>query len=203
MSAASAVVSRRVYFVTHPNVVVDPSMPVTEWPLSDLGRERMVRALRQPWIRDLTAIYCSAERKARDGAAIIAASRALPYTVCAGLGENDRSSTGFLPPAEFERTADAFFANPQQSVRGWETAAAAQRRVVDAVVELIARDATRGSIVIVAHGAVGTLLYCHLAGEPIDRRWDQPANGGGNYFAFPLATMLPDSAWQPIDAPLD
>lgn len=36
--------------------------------------------------------------------------------------ENDRSSTGFLPPEEFEVVADAFFAQPGVSVRGWETA---------------------------------------------------------------------------------
>jgi len=51
----------------------------------------------------------------------------------------------------------------------------------------------------VSHGAVGTLLYCHLAGEPIARRWDQPPNGGGNYFRFTLAPRAVHSWWQPID----
>ena len=47
-----------------------------------------------------------------------------------GLGENDRSSTGYLPKAEFEAVADAFFARPEESVRGWERAVDAQRRIV-------------------------------------------------------------------------
>ena len=38
-------------------------------------------------------------------------------------------------------------------------------------------------MLIVGHGAVGTLLLCHYSGVPIDRIYDQPA-GGGNGFVF-------------------
>jgi broad specificity phosphatase PhoE len=54
---------------------------------------------------------------------------------------------------------------------------------------------------IVSHGAVGTLLYCHLAGKMIDRRWDQPPGGGGNYFRFTLTPPAVSGGWQAIDAP--
>ena len=74
----------------------------------------------------------------------------------------------------------------------------AQGRIVKAI-ERIA-EKTEGVIAIVAHGAVGTLLYCHLAGEEIARRWDQPPNGGGNYFRFTLSPRAAHSWWQPIDA---
>jgi hypothetical protein len=44
------------------------------------------------------------------------------------------------------------------------------------------------------------LLYCHLAGLPIDRRYDQPATNGGNWFAFDrLSRKLLRDGWQPID----
>jgi broad specificity phosphatase PhoE len=89
------------------------------------------------------------------------------FEVMAELGENDRSATGFLPPEEFERVADQFFANPETSIRGWERAIDAQTRIVRAV----ERIESKGPTAIVSHGAVGTLLYCHLAGKPIDRRW--------------------------------
>ena len=108
------------YFVTHPNVVVSRDVPVPRWPLSELGRQRMRTGLRQPWVRELTAIYCSTEQKAIDGAAILAEHLALDFKQVEDLGENDRSATGFLPPDEFERVADAFFGSPEQSVRGWE-----------------------------------------------------------------------------------
>jgi broad specificity phosphatase PhoE len=100
---------RRAYFVTHPNVVIDPALPVPEWPLSELGKTRVQAGLHQPWIDELSAIYTSAERKALDTAEILAAHLHVTYSVLEELGENDRSATGFLPPPEFERMADAFF----------------------------------------------------------------------------------------------
>ncbi|HZO01715.1 MAG TPA: histidine phosphatase family protein [Burkholderiales bacterium] len=187
------------YFVTHPNVVVSRDVPVPRWPLSELGRQRMRTGLRQPWVRELTAIYCSTEQKAIDGAAILAEHLALDFKQVEDLGENDRSATGFLPPDEFERVADAFFGSPEQSVRGWERAVDAQSRIVAAVERIARSDESGGSIAIVSHGAVGTLLYCYLAGKPIDRRWDQPPNGGGNYFRFSVAPQHAHSWWQPMD----
>ena len=193
---------RRCVFITHPNVVIDAAVPVTRWPLSERGRSRMRAALTQPWMRELTALYCSHERKAIDGAQIIAQHFGLKVETHAALGENDRTSTGFLPPAEFERVADAFFAQPHESVRGWESAVAAQRRIVGAALRIVRDDASVGAIAIVSHGAVGTLLHCHLAGRAISRRWDQPANGGGNWFAFTMQPAgLEDAAvvWRALD----
>ena len=186
------------YFITHPNVVVSRDVPVPRWPLSELGRERMRAGLRQPWVRDITAVYCSTEQKAIDGAEILAGHLALGFTQVAELGENDRSATGFLPPDEFERVADQFFASPDESIRGWERAVDAQSRVVRAV-ERIAGEDSGGAIAIVSHGAVGTLLYCHLAGEPIARHWDQPPNGGGNYYCFTFAPRRVFSWWRAFD----
>jgi len=190
---------RTLYFITHPNVVVSHDVPVPRWPLSELGKKRMRAGLAQPWLRDVTAVYCSTEQKAIDGAEILAQHRSLDFSRIEDLGENDRSATGFLPPDEFERVADEFFRFPDRSVRGWERAIDAQARVVRAVEEIAAKDKTSGAIAIVSHGAVGTLLYCHLAGEPIDRRRDQPPNGGGNYYRFTLSPRAAHGWWRAID----
>jgi broad specificity phosphatase PhoE len=195
----NAPMSRRCVFITHPNVVISREVPVPQWPLSERGIERMRAGLAQPWVRDIGAIWCSTERKAVDGAAILAAHCGRPYSTAEDLGENDRSATGFLPPDEFERVADLFFASPQASIRGWETASAAQARIVGAVERIVRAERRRGVIAFVSHGAVGTLLYCHLAGEPISRTRDQPANGGGNWFAFDWPSRRVESWWQPID----
>jgi broad specificity phosphatase PhoE len=181
-------------------VVIDPVLPVPQWPLSDRGKERMRSGLCQPWVSELTAVYSSAERKAMDAAEILANHLRLTYSVVDQLDENDRSATGFLPPPEFERMADAFFGHPEQSIQGWETAAHAQQRIVRAVEHIVAADPTRGSIAIVSHGAVGTLLYCHLLGVPIARRHDQSANGGGNYYSFEIPRGVPHHHWRAIDA---
>src|SRR5215470_13922949 len=61
---------RTAYFITHPDVVINPAIPVARWPPSRRGRMRMLRVLENPWVSGVSAIYCSTEQKAsgRDGA---------------------------------------------------------------------------------------------------------------------------------------
>jgi broad specificity phosphatase PhoE len=188
-----------VYFITHPEVQIDPAVPIPEWTLSTLGRERMHRILHQPWVSSLGAVWCSTERKAIDGARIIAgAIGAVPHLLPA-LGENDRSATGYLPKAEFEATADAFFGHPHDSIRGWETAAVAQHRIVGAIETVLSEAPPGCDVAVVAHGGVGTLLLCWLKACPISRTEDQPGAGGGNYYCFERDTYALRHNWMPID----
>lgn len=191
--------SRLLYFISHPNVVIDPTLPVPRWPLSKTGRARMVAGLAQPWISSITSIYASTEQKAVDAAQILAIHLAIGFTQDAELGENDRSSTGFLAPEEFEKVACEFFENPDKSVRGWERALDAQARIVGAVSRIARADQSRGAIAIVSHGAVGTLLHCHLANNTISRQWDQPPNGGGNFYPFTLDPPAAHAWWSAVD----
>lgn len=190
---------RTIYFISHPEVVISSDVPITQWPLSKKGRSRMEQVIKCHWIKEISAVYCSDEQKAIDAAEILANHVELKYASVKELGENDRSSTGFLEPANFEATADRFFSAPETSVRGWETAIEAQSRIVKAVTCIEQEDTTTGSIAIVSHGAVGTLLYCHLTNKPIDRRWDQPGSGGGNYMSIVLGPTPSCTWWKPID----
>ena len=160
----------------------------------------MERALSLPFVASVRSIWCSEERKAVDGAEIFGAHLQLPVGRLAALGENDRSATGYLPRAEFETVADAFFAQPEHSVRGWERAIDAQRRIVAAIDQVIAASRpTGGDIAIISHGGVGALLLCHLLGQPISRSFDQPATNGGNFVSFETARRRAHHGWQPID----
>ena len=190
------------FFITHPDVVIDPSLAVAEWPLNPRGRRRMRAAASQPWAGGIRRIFCSSERKARDGAEILAEELGLAgYDVVPDLGENDRTATGYLAPAEFEATVDAFFAQPEISVRGWERAIDAQQRIVAAVAQILAGRGADLDLAIIGHGGTGALLYCHLAGVAISRRCDQPATKGGNWFAFDAATSeLLTEGWRTISA---
>ena len=184
-------------FISHPEVVIDPAVPVPEWGLSPRGQERLATMLAEPWIAGVVAVWSSLERKAIETAQPIAAARGLAVRTLHDLHENDRSATGFLPPDEFEQVADRFFGEPDRSVRGWETARAAQARIVAAVREV---DGTSppGGVAIAAHGGVGTLLYCHLAGLPISRVHDQERPG--NVIAFERDTWQLIHGWRPIDS---
>ncbi len=114
------------------------------------------------------------------------------------MHENDRSATGFLHADEFETVANQFFTHPEKSVRGWETAAAAQSRIITEVRECL-REHPETDILFVGHGGVGTLLFCHLSGLPISREYDQGSGGGGCFFEFQSLQSKPKSGWQPLE----
>jgi broad specificity phosphatase PhoE len=191
---------KTIIFITHPDVVIDPAVPVPQWPLSERGKERMRQMLAYPWVSGITSVYCSFEQKAIDGAAILAAHLSLDYTIVEALGENDRSSTGYLPRDEFLATAALFFAHPDESVRGWETARAAQRRVVGAVDTIVERDDSAGNVAIVSHGGVATLYLCYLKGCPISQDEGQPGTNGGYYYRFEGRSKSLLHNWRPIDS---
>lgn len=188
-----------VYFITHPEVVIEPTVPVPDWHLSPRGVSRMTAFCDLPFVAGVKTIASSRERKARDGAEILAVFLRLSVTVLDALGENDRSATGFLPPAEFQATADDFFARPNESVRGWERAVDARDRIVACVARLLA-SGVKDDVAIVSHGGVGTLLFSHLIGDPISRRYEQPSDGGGNYFAFERSSSRVLHRWRDIAA---
>ncbi len=80
----------QVVFPTHPEVAVVPDVPVPRWGLSAAGRVRLEHALAEPWLRDLTGIVSSAERKAWETAGFLAAAVGRPVTVDEDLGQSDQ-----------------------------------------------------------------------------------------------------------------
>jgi broad specificity phosphatase PhoE len=58
------------FFITHPEVVVDPAIPIEEWDLSDVGRARAA-LLPQVVRAEVRRIVSSAEKKALETAAIL------------------------------------------------------------------------------------------------------------------------------------
>lgn len=189
----------RLLFITHTEVVIDPHAPIESWPLSDVGRARMSRFADGLSGAGVTAVWSSAERKAMDGAQILAERLGVSPKVDAGLGENDRSATGYIAPPEFWNVVAEFFARPDVSVRGWETARAAQARIVAGVERVLAAEPL-GRVVIVSHGGVARLLSAQLEGCAIGEE-DRPTHpGGGSYRLFGGQPLRPIGAWRDIEA---
>lgn len=186
------------YYLTHPQVQIDPKIPIPDWPLSPLGRQRILYAVDKPWLATIRRIVSSEERKALETAGIIGYAIGVQVESRSLMGENDRSATGFLPPQQFEAAADEFFAHPARSWNGWETADDAQARIAEAVGEVLIEHDGNRPILFVGHGAVGTLLKCRIGDRPISRREDQPP-GGGNVFAFQLGARKLLCDWTPVE----
>lgn len=90
-----------IYFLAHPEVLIDPQVPVPQWPLSDIGRARMESFCeRATWLSELTRLMSSAETEALDGAKIIQRRYALALHADSQFNELDRSATGYLSKAE-------------------------------------------------------------------------------------------------------
>ena len=178
------------FYLTHPEVRIDPDVPVPFWGLSAIGAARAKAfAARDLLPRD--AVFVSSEEiKAEELAEILASRHGNPIVTQPELGENDRSATGYLDAEAFERQVDLFFAHPEKSANGWERAIDAQARIVAAVAAAHAEFGTETPLVFVGHGGVGTLLKCHTGNRSIARSEDQGETahaGGGNLFAFELA----------------
>ena len=185
-----------VIYLTHPEVEIDPEVAVPDWGLSTRGAARVAALAVRAWTQSRDwHVVSSAERKALETAWPLSPARRA-VEVRPLLHENDRSATGFLRGAEFEATADAFFATPDHSVRGWERAVDAQARILAEVKAVLAAQAGR-QVLFCGHGGVGTLLYCALAGQAISRAWDQ--RGGGHWFAFDSESLQVAHHWRPME----
>jgi broad specificity phosphatase PhoE len=190
-------------YVTHPQVVQDPAVPVPRWRLSPRGRERAERFANHALARAARRIISSNETKALELAQVLAAVSGAPIEAGDKYGENDRSSTGFVPAERFEHLADAFFAAPGESVEGWERAIDAQARIVAAFEAALSRHDPAVPVVFAGHGAVGTLLKCHLGGRAMARHEDQRRigdPGGGNVFVVRLHDRALLSDWVAMEA---
>lgn len=186
-----------VYYISHPEVVMDPSIPIPQWDLSELGRQRLEAMLKQPWLKAVQAIYCSNEQKAKSAARRIAEHLGLEAQIVETLGEIDRSSTGYLPRPELEPVVEALYSHPYEHIRGWERAVDAQQRNIGTLGQIISRLSGDITIAIVGHGGVGTLLLNFIKGSQITRA-DAPP-GQGYYYAFIWETRRLLHAWKPID----
>jgi broad specificity phosphatase PhoE len=158
---------------------------------------RVVALAASGWLQGKVTLLTSPEAKARETAALLAAPRGLAVTVVQGSGEVDRSATGYVPHDRHEALADQLFADPDTSAEGWETARAAQGRVVAALSPYLRPGAD--PTVILGHGGVGTLLWCHIAGRAISRAEDQP--GGGHVWcaAWVKGGLVPVHPWRPLE----
>jgi broad specificity phosphatase PhoE len=190
---------RFVRYLTHPQVLIEPLKDVRRWSLNSVGSARVsALAARLGVLSQTHRVISSDETKALETAGPLALALGVKLEIRAQMHENDRSATGFLPPEEFEEVADKFFAEPSKSVRGWETAKAAQRRIL-AEVHACLEGPQDGDVLFVGHGGVGTLLFCALADVGIDRRFDQGPGGGGCWFEFSLVGRKPLQGWQPME----
>jgi broad specificity phosphatase PhoE len=184
-------------FLTHPEVVIDPLVPVPRWPLNETGQKRMECFAEKLLNLQLFSIHASTEQKAMDGAAIVADRFGMTYRTHEDLSENDRSSTGYIAPPEFWEVVREFFDRSSESIRGWERAIDAQTRIVNAVKRIAAEET--GHTLLVSHGGVGCLLTAYLQQVEIGRESRPQHSGGGCFIVIDRASFTLQQDWRTIE----
>lgn len=171
----------KLYFITHPQVNIIQDIPIDEWSLSQDGIASCERLSSQDFWSDIDIIYSSPEKKALQTTEIIAKKNHVLTKKKHCLKEFDRSSTGFLPPTIYMKAIETFYAYPDLSHRGWETANSASDRIYACVNSIFEQDHDK-NIAIVGHGATGTLLACKVIG--IDPSFLEDPQGVGVYMVI-------------------
>ena len=151
----------RLVFITHPETAPIPGLRAEIWPFSSKGCAAAARLWKNTFWERIDAVYSSTEGKASVVGSIVSEKFGLSFEQIAELGEIDRSSTPIVPLDEYLKRSKAFYADPDTSMRGWETARQGTRRV-DAAVRRIMERHPSGSVAIIGHGMTGTLLRCAL-----------------------------------------
>jgi broad specificity phosphatase PhoE len=157
--------------------------PAREWPLSEEGRLACEEFAGRLAGYQVTALLSSAEAKARETAAILAAKLNLALGEDADLNEQWRENVLYLSRPVFEASIRRLFAEPDMLVFGQERATQTYTRFAGAVRRALAAHPD-GDVALVTHGTVMTLYAERHAGvEP---------------FAFWQALRMPDLVALPV-----
>lgn len=163
-------------FVTSPAVTVMPTVPVSQWPISEQGMKQIGALAQQPFWPTIAAVYASTDTRSYTAADYLCAKHGISCEMVDDLREINRDSTGCLPLDEYVALIKQFYASPETSVRGWEPAQRAQERIVRSVSQLMDRHREE-TIAIIGHGGVGTLLACAIEGVPATYERDPKTAG--------------------------
>lgn len=183
----------KLYFITHPAVNIDPSIAANKWSISEEGWRQVRNLSNQPFWKEVDAIFASTEQKANKAAEFWSKKFNIPLEIVDGIQEIDRSSTGFLPEDEFVKIVNEFYTNPDEKVRGWESANECLDRMVKAIDKIIAGNNGK-NIALVSHGAVGNLYTCHIQGIKPSRLKGQTKIG--SWFVLDLSARKIISVWR-------
>src|SRR5579859_6356919 len=142
------------YYITHPDVDIHPNIPVDQWLVSDEGWKHVDHLIKSPSWKDINVIYSSQEPKAlrvaEDIESRIQHLRMPNRLGYSGLGEINRSSTGYLLPEEYQKATEEFYSHPNESYKGWETAIQATERTMFIVSQIMEEEKGK-TVAIVGH----------------------------------------------------
>ncbi len=188
---------KTIYFITHPDVIIDQSKPPSEWHISEKGENQVTQLASQHFWRYVQHIFTSSEPRATETGQILHSIHNIAIRPFPELQEQRRSNTNyFLSLTELAITMRMFFSRPKESIRGWESAVDAQKRMVNAIDSLQELYPDYQTIAIISHGIVGSLLRGYLMNHPIEESLCQEDIGSYIQFDWEHKCVVSDD-WIP------
>ena len=153
---------KKLYLIAHACTRQVPDTDAALWQLNDLGNKQAEALARQPFWDEVDRLLLSCEPKTRLTVAPLLQERHIPVEEDARFNELRRS-----PEWTYDYTARVaeLFRRPQQSVAGWEPAAAALTRFCAGIDEWASRH-PQETLALVGHGLTLSLYRAHLLGLP-------------------------------------
>ncbi len=149
------------YLIRHPATRPDPSIPASQWWLSEAGREEVHVLLDVPIWQHISTVYTSTQPKTTVVGELVNLTYQIPFMALDALDEARRDD--WLDAEAFEAAQRAFFAHPRIApVRGWESASSAALRFIAALDHLLMVHKPGDSLALVSHATILTLYAAHL-----------------------------------------
>ncbi len=156
------------YLIRHPQTQINLAIPAANWQLSQEGLRQTAALLEAPFWRAVHTVYPSRELKAVAAAKEAALRYNIPVIPRSAFGELNRSAYMAPDQEAFEAAAATCFAHPMESVRGWETGAAALARFQQEIEQVLSWHDAGQAVAVVSHGLVLTFYTAGLQGRPPD-----------------------------------
>lgn len=151
---------KKLYFLRHFQTEVDPNTPVSEWTLSEEGKDQLQDFLEKD-LPEVDAILTSPEPKARNTAEKILEVTGREVVPMEELREVDRSRRGFIEDhTEYVETAREYLKNDKPKT-AWEPKSKLRNRIKAFISKL--NEMGYEKVMVVGHGLYFSVL---LGDEP-------------------------------------
>ncbi len=146
------------YLITHAHTQQKKETDATRWGLSDGGQAQVAVLARLPFWGEVDRIVLSSEPKTRLTVAPVLAGTKIPVTVDPRFDELRRGREWV---GDYGTRVARVFANPGQSIGGWEAAGKAAARFLEGIHRLVLAY-PQETLALVGHGLTFSLFRAHL-----------------------------------------
>lgn len=145
-----------IVFIRHSKSLVNPSVPINTWGLSEEGVILAKKINKLEVIRTLDIVYSSLQPKALETSILATKDFGIPIKTDDRLTETSSFTNKFVGQEQLEKNTKAYYSDKDLSINGGETYNEALNRFTDALEEITMAESHKANVGIVSHGNILT-----------------------------------------------